>query len=260
MRAGEYIDYLASRGRHQFTTAAAIEAIGGSESAVRAQIRRLNRKGRIASPLRSFHVIVPPKYRRLGCLPATHLVDHLMQYLDIPYYAALLSAAERYSEVHQRPPALQAVVPANRPDIKCGSERITFVARSDMERMPVVTFNTPNGYIKYSTPEVTALELVGYMKHAGGLSNVMEVLAKLVEAITPQKLLEVAELCPVGWSQRLGYLLEVVERADIATALYPFVKDSANNYIPLRRYLRDRGGKRVERWKVIHNAKVEKDV
>lgn len=30
------------------------------------------------------------------------------------------------------------------------------------EQMPMVEFNTPRGFVLYATPEVTALELVGY--------------------------------------------------------------------------------------------------
>jgi hypothetical protein len=80
MRAEQYIEDLVASGRHHFTTAAAIEAIGGSDDAVRAQLRRLKHRGRVASPMRSFHVVVPPEYRRLGCLPGEHFIDHLRSY------------------------------------------------------------------------------------------------------------------------------------------------------------------------------------
>lgn len=259
MRAEQYIDDLVAGGRHHFTTAAATEAIGAGEEAVRAQLRRLKQRGRIASPMRSFHVVVPPEYRRLGCLPAEHFIDQLMEVLGEPYYVALLSAAERHGAAHQRPQSLQVMVRMNRPNIKCGQVRVTFIARGDLERMPVATFNTPHGYVRYSTAEVTALELVGYPQHAGGMNNVATVLAELAEAIDPTKLLEAARLCPVGWSQRLGYLLEFAEATKLAAAIEPFVRANANSYIPLRRANTVAGATRNARWKVIVNAEVEPD-
>ncbi|HMR06377.1 MAG TPA: type IV toxin-antitoxin system AbiEi family antitoxin [Polyangiaceae bacterium] len=259
MRVEQYIEDLAASGRHHFTTAAAIEAIGGSDDAVRAQLRRLKQRGRVASPMRSFHVVVPPEYRRLGCLPAEHFIDQLMEHLGEPYYVALLSAAERHGAAHQRPQSLQVMVPTSRPDIECGQVRVAFIARGDLERMPTSRFNTPRGYIKYATPELTALEMVGYPQHAGGLNNVATVLGELAEAIEPQRLLEVARLCPVGWSQRLGYLFELTEATELAEAVEPFVRDTARSYIPLRRAQKVVGATRDARWKVIVNVEVEPD-
>lgn len=47
--------------------------------------------------------------------------------------------------------------------------------------MFVREFNTPRGVARYSTPEVTALELVGYPKHAGGIANVAMLLGDLAK-------------------------------------------------------------------------------
>lgn len=259
MRAEQYIDALVASGRHHFTTTAAMEAIDGSDDAVRAQLRRLKRQGRVASPMRSFHVVVPPEYRRLGCLPAEHFIDQLMENLGEPYYVALLSAAERHGVAHQRPQSLQVMVRKNRPDIDCGQVRVSFIARGDLERMPVVELNTPHGYIKYSTPAVTALEMVGYPLHAGGLNNAATVVAGLAEVVDPRELLEVARLCPIGWSQRLGYLWELTEATELAVAIEPFVREHAASYIPLRRAHGIRGATRDARWKVIVNVEVEPD-
>jgi predicted transcriptional regulator of viral defense system len=209
--------------------------------------------------MRSFHVVVPPKYRRLGCLPSEHFIDQLMEYLGEPYYVALLSAAERHGAAHQRPQSLQVMVSKNRPQVDCGQVRVLFIARGDLERMPVSTFKTPRGYIKYSTPEVTALELVGYPQHAGGLNNVATVLEELCEELDGEKLVEAAGLSPIGWSQRLGYLLELTGAAELAETLLPFVNENANSYIPLRRSENVAGATRDPRWKVIVNVEVEPD-
>ncbi len=259
MRASEYIRDLAASGSYHFTTASAIKAIGGNLPAVRAQLRRLKQQEMIAEPVRSFHVIIPPEHRRLGCLPAEHFIDQLMQTWNEPYYVCLLSAAERHGAAHQRPQATQVMVRKNRQTIECGMIRVEFVARGDMDKMPVTEINTPRGVLRYSSPEVTALELVGYPNHAGGLDNVATVLSELSEEMTASKLPEAARLCPVSWSQRLGHFLELIGQEDLAQALAPFVLENARSYTPLRRAANIAGGKRNPRWKLIVNVEVEPD-
>jgi predicted transcriptional regulator of viral defense system len=106
---------------------------------------------------------------------------------------------------------------------------------------------------------VTALELVGYPNHAGGLNNVATVLSELAENLDAGKLLEVARLSPVSWSQRLGYILELVGQEDLAKAIAPFVQEQARSYTPLRRAAAIARAKRSPGWKLIINADVEPD-
>ncbi len=259
MFAREYVANLAACGQHHFTTGEAVRAIGGTPSAVRAQLRRLKAQGTIAEPVRSFHVVVPPEHRSRGCLPAEQFIPQLMDLAGEPYYIALLSAAERHGAAHQRPQAVQVMVRKNRAAIECGRVRVEFVARHDLERMPAKKFNTPRGVARYSTPEVTALELVGYPNHAGGLNNVATVLRDLAEEMAAEELVVAARLSPVSWSQRLGYLLERVQESDLAQALDPFVKARARSYTPLRRAASGAGAKRDATWKLIVNVDVEPD-
>ncbi len=260
MHAAQYIEALAARGRHHFTTADAVAAVGGSEDAVRAQLLRLKRRGHIASPMRSFHVSVPPEYRRLGCLPPEHFIDPLMGELAEPYYVCLLSAAARHGAAHQRPQSLQVMVERSRPALVCGEVRVQFIARGDLVGQPVVRLNTPRGTVRYATPELTALELVGYPQAAGGLSNVATVLVELAEAIDATALRLAARRCPVGWSQRLGYLFERLGEGALAEVLAPFVEEEAHSFIPLRRARPVGGATRDAKWKVIVNAEVEPDL
>ena len=259
MRAEEFIRDLAANGVHHFTTTDAVKALGGNPPAVHAQLRRLKQKDLIAEPVRSFHVIVPPEHIRLGCLPAEQFIDQLMHMWGEPYYVCLLSAAERHGAAHQRPQATQVMVRKNRQGIECGMVSIKFVARGDLENMPVTRINTPRGVVRYSSPEVTAHELVGYPSHAGGLSNVATVLSELSEELSADKLLEAARLCPVSWSQRLGHLFELVGQEDLADVLAPFVKENARSYTPLRRAAKIVGGQRNPRWKLIVNVEVDPD-
>src|SRR5688572_25487187 len=122
--AGEYIAALASRGRYHFTTEDAQRSLGISVLAVRAALRRRKVRGEIADPYRGFHVITPPEYRRLGCLPPEQFVPQLMEHLGEPYYVALLSAAEIHGAAHHRPQSFQVMVAKNRRPISCGKVRV----------------------------------------------------------------------------------------------------------------------------------------
>ena len=212
----------------------AVAALGGSIVAVRARFGGRS-GGEVASPHRGFFVLAPPEYRRLRCLPPEQFIPHLMNHLGEPYYVALLSAAELHGAAHHRPQRFQVILRKNRRPIECGEARVQFVARHDLERTPVVEQNTPRGKTRVSSPEATALELVGYADQCGGLDNVASVLSDLAESLDARKLVEAAHLCPITWSQRLGYLLELVSQDDLASALADHVRAQAAPLAPLVR-------------------------
>jgi len=258
----KYIDGLASRGVYHFTTEEARTALGGSLPAVRASIRRLKRLGEIADPYRGFHVIVPPEYRRLGCLPPEQFVPQLMEHLRQRYYVALLSAAELHGAAHHRPQSFQVMVEnvaKGRRFIACGAVRVEFIARHALSQTPTVEKHTPRGQLRVSSPEATALELVGYAKRAGGLDNVAAVLNDLVEAIDGAKLAHAARLCPIVWVQRLGYLLDTLDQRSISDALVPHVQEHAAAVAPLVRKKSTAGAPRIGRWKLAVNVHLEPD-
>ena len=259
-RAADYIDDLAASGRSHFTTEEAIAEMGGSEFSVRNKILRLRLKGKIATPYRSFHLLVPPMYRSIECPPPEQFIDQLMSYLNEPYYVGLLSAGVRYGAAHQRPQVFQVMTRRNRPKIHCGRFRIHFIARADLEKMPVEIFPTPNGKIRYASPETTAFELVGYPTKAAGMSNVTTVLIELAESLDCKKLEMTAKLQPTSWSQRVGYLLEMVGEMKLANSLYPHVQKNAQNFAPLMRSKGIGGCIRDRKWKLIINTEVDPDL
>ena len=233
LHAREYIARLASTGRHHFTSIEARNALGVSGDAAKLALNRLSRQKLIASPARGFYVIVPPEYQSIGCLPADQFIPALMERLDLPYYAGLLSAAQFHGAAHHRPQEFQVMVPKSRRQIHCRKVRVAFIVRKGLNEVPLQSFNTPRGTIKVSTPEATAIDLVGYSHHAGGLDQVVTILWELAEKIDPDKLVAVAKTAPVTWAQRLGYLLERVEADEKARALRDFVKYATRQTVPL---------------------------
>ena len=256
-RARPYITNLAAQGRHHFTLEQFRSALGVSEAAAKLALGRLAKQGLVASPARGFYVIVPPEYRSLGCLPADQFIPALMERLKLRYYAGLLSAAQYHGAAHHRPQEFQVMLEKNRRPIECGAVRISFIARKRLADVPVKSFNTPRGTILVSSVEATAIDLVGYANHAGGLDQVATILSELSEQIDPQRLVEAAKTAPVPWAQRLGYLLELVGAAEKAAPLKAYVRDKARDATPLLPAAPHNTSSRADDWKVFVNASVE---
>ena len=258
-RARNVIADLAARGRHHFTSSELRSALGVSEAATRQVLSRLGAKGEIASPARGFYVIVPPEYRRLGCLPADQFVPALMEQRSIRYYVGLLSAAQYHGAAHHRPQEFQVVLERNRPAIICGAVRVTFIARRNLAAVPVESFNNPRGTVLVSTVEATAVDLVGYMHRAGGVDRVAGALSDLGEDMDPERLVEASKSASILWAQRLGYLLEHVGAGDRAVALKEHVRQHARNFTKLLPGADAEDGQRSRDWRLLVNASIEAD-
>lgn len=256
----ETISKFASEGRTCFSFEELKQRVASSPEALKSALRRSLKKGEIAMPQRGFYVILPPEYRSMGCRPAEQFIPDLMAHLGEVYYAGLLSAAEYHGAAHHRPQVFQVLVAKPRRSIKCGRVKVNFVVRKNVEAIPTQPRNTPAGILKLSTPEGTAFDLVGYFKHCGWLDNVATVLAELAEKIDPEKLVKIAELSPIAWSQRLGYLLEKVGVPDIWQPLARYIEDKKPVRAPLLPSAGIKGSKLDSRWRVFVNTEVEAEI
>ncbi len=145
----------------------------------------------------------------------------------------------------------------NRRPIHCGKVQVEFMARKRLSEVPIQNFNTPRGTIQVSTPEATAIDLVGYQHHVGGLDNVATVLSELAEQINPEKLVSAAAAAPLPWAQRLGYLLEKIGAATKASPLEVYVREHVRQSAPLMPTPRYEHSRRDDQWKLYINADVE---
>jgi predicted transcriptional regulator of viral defense system len=262
-KARQYIENLAAAGRYHFGSSEAQAALGVSATAARVALSRLAGQGAIASPARGFYVVVPPEYRSLGCLPAEQFIPALMKCLHLRYYAGLLTAAQYQGAAHQRPQEFQVFLEKRRRPIACGKVRVAFMIRKRLPEVPTQSLNTPRGTLLLSTPEATAVDLVGYQHQAGGLDHVATVLSELAERIDPAKLVVAAATAANPWAQRLGYLLERAGAADKVGPLKEYVRAKARESVPLlpkasrQSGARRRKPQRNDDWKLYINAAVE---
>ena len=261
MTANDYVTSLQSRGRYTFTSAEATAALGVSAVAAQAALRRLRQKGLLAVPARGFHVIVPPEYRRLGCQPASEFVPELMAYLEAPYYAGLLTAAEIYGAAHHKPQVFQVITDRNRRPLGAGRIRIVFIAKAGVEATPIREKTTDHGYLRVSTPEATAFDLVTYLGHAGGLDNAATVLAELAEELRPDELGQLARSqVPMTSVQRLGFLLGMTGHSTLVESLATQVDQARPPVAPLRAGRPLRGARHDRKWRLAVNAEVEPEL
>lgn len=263
MMIKKYIDELCSEGKHFFTAKEIKEKFGLSDSSVWMALSRLREKGEITSPARGYYLIIPREYRTLGSLPPDHFIHALMQFHHVSYYVGLLSAAKRYGAAHQQPQVFQVMVSQFRKPIRMGRIKVEFIANKQVEKVPTRQFNTPRGVVLFSTPEATVIDLVSYPSHSGGLDNVLTVLTELVEEMQAEPLREALACCrrrsPI---QRLGYMLELIGREDLAEVVEKYLKSKAKypNSVLLDARFPSKEGEVNKRWRVIINIELESDV
>ena len=255
-----FLDDLQAQGRYSFTDAEARDAVTSSPRAAAEALRRLRADGRVATPRKGFDVIVPPEYREAGCPPASWFIDDLMRFTGRPYYVALLSAAAVHGAAHQQPMRFQVVTDRPMRPAGAGRVRIEFHVSRDAEAAPVVRVQTDTGYMRVSTPEATAFDLVRFPEASGGLGNVATVLADLSEAMRSDALRGLATGRPTPEVQRLGYLLDLIGRQQLAD---PLARALAARRV--RPVLLDPGAKDGPRdagpppWRVVSNETIDLD-
>jgi predicted transcriptional regulator of viral defense system len=219
MSLKSYIDALASTGKYFFTQDEAVKSLGITKRSLNSSLRRLKTKNEIASPLKGFFIIIPPEYRSLGALPPEEFIDDLMRHLKLPYYVGLLSAAQYYGAAHQKPQSLQILIPKPRRAILVGRVKIVFVTKSDAAQALTRQFNTSKGFIRVSTPELLAVDLVTFSHQSGGISEAYNILSELAESLKLEEIAKAIQLVKKAPPlQRLGYFFESLGLLDFAQA------------------------------------------
>jgi predicted transcriptional regulator of viral defense system len=255
-----FVDDRQAAGRYTFSRTEARSALGISEVALDNALRRLRTRGRLVAPRRGFIVIVPTEYRNAGSPPPSWFIDDLMRFLDQPYYVGLLSAAALHGASHQQPMVFQVVTDRPTRPAEAGRARIEFHASRFAVDAPIQQMQTETGYMRVSTPETTAFDLVKYSSSCGGWSNVATVLSELAEHVDPTTLHALSELRKSPEVQRLGFLLDQAGHSRLADPLLRAL--AVRRYRPIRLASDKPQGDTlaVQPWRVIPNVPVELDL
>ena len=268
MKLQEYIDELQKKGRLSFTLEEASKTLRKSKRYLSTKIYETSPKGRVISPLKGFYVIIPFEHRALGSLPARDLVLLSMEYLGVPYYVGLLTAAFYYGATHQRLRVFQVVTNKRMPkEWIFGDVWIKFIYKKDIHSTMIKNKTIDTGYLPVSTPEETAKDVMIYYRQCGGLNHQATVLAELAGAINTQKLISLAKKSgKLFWIQRMGYILDNIdtfykkERDKVVHALEKFLVTQKLRYISLAPEMPTKNKPRNKKWKIIENTTVESDV
>lgn len=230
---------------------------------VRNELYRLSKGNIITQPYKSYYVVIPPHYAAKGVIPPTYYIDQLMEYLRRPYYVCLLSAAELLGAAHQRPQqfSIMTVPPKVRMLRKTS---LDWNYRGAIPSGFLKEINSETGTIKFSSPELTALDLVQFEQHIGGLSRAATVLEELSEQTVWVGAAEsgLLSLSTVAAIQRLGYILEnVIMNQPQADELYRELKlvSPKLNRFPLTTRNDIQGASLDKRWSIIVNTEIETD-
>jgi predicted transcriptional regulator of viral defense system len=199
-------DALISEGRYTATTNEIVALTKASPDAVRHGLTRLRSQGRLFTPARSFHVMVPPEYRSWGVTPAPWFIDAMMRHLDRDYYVGLLSAAAHHGASHQAVQVFQVLADRHVENRDFDRIRLRFYRSTLVSRTPVETVNTPTGIMAVSAPEGTVVDLVERPRESGGLGNVATILGEIGELSVPT-LATLSSLRTRPLARRLGWML-----------------------------------------------------
>lgn len=263
----DYIKSMRAHGHLAFTTDEALSDLGISQNALRCGMYRLRKKGDIISPAKGLYVIVPPEQQALDCLPAEELIPILMKHWGFAYYVCLLSAAVYHGASHQKPQIFQVMTEKQLKPLLCGKVKIEFIYKKLLKDLPIQKQGVKTGYLSIATPELTAMDLLQYPHHAGGLNHIATVLSELIEAIDPKKLMSlITHSNEKAWIQRLGYLLEQIQSMDnqkqekMITLIYQYISHQSINPVPLASELSTKGKPRNQKWMIIENTNIESDI
>lgn len=256
----EWIEALPEDGRYVFSRADAEEVTDASDAAIKMTLYRLKRNRAIISPRRDFFVVVPREYRSAGSPPASWFIDDLMRHLGRRYYVALLSAAALHGAGHQQPMAFQVIADAAERDIEVGRVRIEFHVSNLIEGAETQRMQTETGSMVVSSPETTAFDVVRFPAACGYWSNIAMVLAELAEKLDAERLAAGAMRVARSDVQRLGWLLDLVEEAELADALAATLAGKRLLPTPLTNARDSVDAPLDSRWRVLVNDNVETDL
>lgn len=261
---GQWVESLASKGRHSFSLNEVRNTFANdTEAAMKLKLTRLAGKGKIISIHKGYYLIITPQYASRGVLPPSLFIDGLMKFLKRRYYVSLLNAAAFHGAAHQQPQEYFVVTnfPVLRPTGKKGI-KINYISKKEIPEPYLEKRKTETGFINISNPALTAIDLVQFDKRVGGLDRVATVLNELTEAIKPEQITEsFLQTMPVTAIQRLGFLLDVILKQDIGKHLYEVSQKAGLDFfrIPLKTAAAKKGFPADERWKVIVNTEIEID-
>lgn len=260
-----WVESLQAKGHNTFTYNQVFDQFKDlKKQAIISSLTRVVRKNKIVTVHKGFYVILSPQDYSNRIISPILFIDALMAFLQKSYYVGLLSAASLYGAAHQWPQEFFVMtrLPQIRPTIKQGI-KINYIGRTNIPEKYLINRKTEAGYVKVSSPELTAIDLIQYQKQAGGLNRVTTILTELAEQMDAQKLdANFVSGIPFAYLQRMGYLLEnFTDFTELADKLYAEMI-RLNKIFPRQPLSPERsiaGFSTDKKWRIIINTQIEID-
>ncbi len=264
----DYLKQLRKSGQISFTADQAAKDLQTSKSNILVAVSYVKKQGDLISPAKGFYAIVPPEHQKFGCIPAEELIPILTKHLRINYYSGLLTAAMYHGATHQKPNSFQIISDKQiKRELHFGDVRIKFFYKKSLKDLPLDDVVVRSGYLKISSPELTAMDLLLYPDPSGGINHTATVLSEIIEQINPQKLVDLAKHSKgTSWLQRLGYILEKIDTENnehrdlVVNAILDYLSNQKLGFVSLVPEISPKGYNRCQKWKIIENTTVESDL
>ncbi len=257
----EFIHYKRTLGSYSFSSDELKKHLKTSLGSFNQSLWRYQKKGKVATIRKGFHIIITPEYSASGIIPLHLFIDDMMKWLKRKYYISLYSAAAYYGAAHQQPQEYSVIT--NSPVLRNIVNKkivINFSQKEVWSNKDVRKIKTDAGFINVSTPELTAIDLISYLQHSS-LDRSLNIISELCESFDKAKLVKTASRYKsVAAIQRLGYLLEYeLQRNDLSEPLYQFISKKKLHYIPLSPG-KSKNGEFITKWKIIKNINISIDI
>jgi len=205
-----WIDELSKKGRTTFSLKEVEDQFSEKpSSSVRRALARLSCTGRVHSVWRGFYAISLPEYGFDGIAPPIDYIDQLMCYLGKEYYVALLTAASLSGASHQAPHSFYVICDSNMHAKNKNGVKLEPIYKKKMPDKYIFRINSRAASVRISSPELTAIYLIVYMKRAGGINHVATVLSELAESLDFMRVdTNFFNEVSAASVQRFGYLLD----------------------------------------------------
>lgn len=263
-RIQTWIEDLEAQGRLFLTRKEALSALDISDNAFHLQMKRLYSKKRVVCVGSGLYAIVPFQFRHQGCIPVHWLIDPYFQHLAKDYYVGLLSAASFYGATHQQPMIFQVMVDEHRRRLRLPNLHVYFYGQRYMNEAHTSHIQVPTGRLRISTPAQTMVDLVRFYKAGGYMDNVACVIHSLADVVASKDLEKVLPLSETSPLQRLGYILDVLEREKLSSCVDRFLnreRHKARTFlkpdvdVKTGRFARDRLYN--QKWKLVINDSLD---
>ena len=264
LRVRDWIETLPKTGHNSF----AIDEVYSrfptvSKLNIKSLLHRLSVKNYISCIRNGFYAFIPVEYQLKGIIPPIRYIDALMKYMERKYYVGLLSASAIYGASHNASQFFTVITELPQIQNSKKDKSIKFFSRRKVPEKFLRDVKTETGYVKVSSPELTASDLFHYSKQIGGLGNASTLLADLVEVLDFTKLdVNFFKSVSTASIQRMGYVLEeVLQNTFQADMLYQRANQS-NVYFQTiilnpKSSILDKSAN--NRWKVVANIEIEID-